>query len=280
MTNENYTIYVHKNKCNNKIYIGQTKTSCEQRWQNGNGYKPCIYFWRAIQKYGWENFEHIILFDGLSKEVADIIEKELIEKYQCQNPQYGYNIRNGGSHGGLSEESKVKISNANKGRLSGEKNPMYGKPRTEETKNKIRQSLTGKQGTMLGKHLSEEAKEKLRQYNLGKVLTQEHKDKISASLKGRQFSDETKNKISVALLGRTFSEEHKSKLSDGRHGANNPYAKSVNQIDAKTYEIINSFGSIADASKQTGVRADTISATCRGKQRTAGGYIWEYVETH
>ena len=273
-------IYVHKNKYNNKIYIGQTKTSCEQRWQNGNGYKPCVYFWKAIQKYGWDNFEHIILFENLSKEMANIIEQELIEKYQCRNPKYGYNIRIGGSHGGLSDESKLKISKANKGRLVGEKNPMYGQPRTEETKNKIRQALIGKPGTMLGKHLSEEAKEKLRQCNLGKTLSQETKDKISQSLKGREFSKETKKKISDALSGREFSDEHKRKISEGRIGSNNPHAKAVYQRDINTYEIINCFGSMSEASEKTGVRQDSISLTCRGKQRTAGGYIWEYAETN
>lgn len=276
MTEEKYMIYAHINKYNNKIYIGQTKTSSEQRWQNGNGYKPCIYFWRAIQKYGWDSFKHIILIENLTKEMADIFEEALIEKYQCLNPQYGYNIRHGGSNGKLSDESKLKISKANKGRLTGDKNPMYGKHRSEETKEKIRSKLIGTPGTMLGKHLTEEAKEKLRQKNLGKVLSQETKDKISQSLKNREFTEETRKKISEALQGRKFSEEHKKKISEGRKGSANPYAKPIYQKDANTYEIINYFGSMSEASKETGVRQDTISSTCRGKQKTGGGFIWEY----
>ena len=55
------TIYLHRNKINNKVYIGQTIQSPEERWKNGNGYKGCYYFYNAIQKYGWDNFEHIIL---------------------------------------------------------------------------------------------------------------------------------------------------------------------------------------------------------------------------
>lgn len=50
------TIYLHRNKSNGKVYIGQTIQSIENRWKNGNGYKPCTYFYKAIQKYGWENF--------------------------------------------------------------------------------------------------------------------------------------------------------------------------------------------------------------------------------
>ena len=48
----NYKIYMHKNKINGKVYIGQTKQSLKNRWSNGYGYRECPKFWRAIQKYG------------------------------------------------------------------------------------------------------------------------------------------------------------------------------------------------------------------------------------
>lgn len=68
----NYKIYMHKNKINNKIYIGQTKQSLNSRFKNGNGYQSCPLFFRAIKKYGWENFEHIILEENISSlEVAN-----------------------------------------------------------------------------------------------------------------------------------------------------------------------------------------------------------------
>ena len=35
-----YTVYIHKNKVNEKIYVGITKQKPEQRWRlNGSGYK-------------------------------------------------------------------------------------------------------------------------------------------------------------------------------------------------------------------------------------------------
>ena len=48
--------------------------------KDGYQYHQCTHFWRAIQKYGWDNFEHIILVENLSKEMANIIESELIKK--------------------------------------------------------------------------------------------------------------------------------------------------------------------------------------------------------
>ena len=59
------TIYLHKNKINNKVYIGQTKcVNPNNRWRNGTHYENTL-FGKAIQKYGWDNFEHIILENNI-----------------------------------------------------------------------------------------------------------------------------------------------------------------------------------------------------------------------
>lgn len=56
-----YCVYIHTNKINKKSYIGITCQKPEHRWGcNGNGYAECPHFWRAIQKYGWDNFDHKI----------------------------------------------------------------------------------------------------------------------------------------------------------------------------------------------------------------------------
>ena len=52
---DKYIVYKHIAP-NNKSYIGITKRHPEDRWRNGNGYKNNIYFFRAIQKNGWDNF--------------------------------------------------------------------------------------------------------------------------------------------------------------------------------------------------------------------------------
>ena len=65
---ENYKVYIHRNKINGKVYIGITKQKPENRWRNGKGYKQNIKFYRAIEKYGWNNFEHIVLVDNLTAE--------------------------------------------------------------------------------------------------------------------------------------------------------------------------------------------------------------------
>ena len=94
------TIYLHRNKINNKVYIGQTIQPLEDRWKNGFGYKTCYYFYNAIQKYGWDNFEHIILeqSENWTQEELNNKEKEYIKLFNSTNPDYGYNICEGGSN--------------------------------------------------------------------------------------------------------------------------------------------------------------------------------------
>ena len=80
--NKQYKIYAHINKINGKVYIGQTcYRNINQRWRHGEGYKHSPHFYNAIQKYGWENFEHIILFEDLSKDEAENLEIYYIQKY-------------------------------------------------------------------------------------------------------------------------------------------------------------------------------------------------------
>ena len=134
----NYTVYMHKNKINGKVYIGITKTIPKYRWNNGKGYNN-QYFKKAINKYGWNNFEHIILFEKLTQKEAEEKEIELIDYYNSTQKNFGYNISKGGMvNNGVpcKEETKKKISVANKGINNG----MYGKHHSKEIKQKISES--------------------------------------------------------------------------------------------------------------------------------------------
>ena len=46
-------------------------------------------------------------------------------------------------------------------------------------------------------------------------------------------------------------------------------------ICVETQEV---FGSVAEASRHTGVIATNISAVCKNRRRSAGGFHWEYIE--
>ena len=95
-----YIIYMHKNKINGKMYIGQTCQTIEKRAQNnGNHYKSCSLFYKTIQKYGWNNFEHIILKENLTLIEANYWEEWYIKFFHThiEDPLCnGYNLKKGG----------------------------------------------------------------------------------------------------------------------------------------------------------------------------------------
>ena len=93
-----YLIYKHTNKINNKVYIGLTSyDNTEKRWGvNGEKYKTCTYFYHAILKYGWNNFNHEVLETNLSQEEACEKEKYYIDLYNSNHEEYGYNLTSGG----------------------------------------------------------------------------------------------------------------------------------------------------------------------------------------
>lgn len=177
-----YKIYVHVNKVNGKIYIGQTKSeNLNRRWNtDGSGYKTNTHFWNAIQKYGWDNFNHVVLIEDLSLEEANLIEEELIKKYDSTNPKKGYNLRFGGNNSSFSEETINKFKEIRKGTQRGELNNFYGKRHSEETKQKLREN-----------HLNRPA------YFKGHKHSTDSKKKISESKKGIPLSDRTSNAKSV-----------------------------------------------------------------------------------
>lgn len=152
-----FIVYMHENKINHKIYIGITCQKPTQRWRGGKGYKIGA-FKNAIDKYGWNNFEHIILFEHLSKEEACLKEQELIKQYNTMDNNYGYNLCEGGNltlgyhH---TKNSKLKMSKSKKGMYDGVNNPMYGK--------------NGILAPMYGKHLTEEHKRKISETKKGKT---------------------------------------------------------------------------------------------------------------
>lgn len=114
---ESYIVYMHVNKFDGKKYVGITHhQNPEKRWINGKGYFRNQYFSRAINKYGWDNFEHIIIAHGLSRSEACSIERMMIQSLQIQDKRFGYNITDGGEHFNHSEKSKILMSQNRKGK--------------------------------------------------------------------------------------------------------------------------------------------------------------------
>lgn len=241
---------------NGKRYIGITKKKPKARWACGEGYKTSTHFYRAITKHGWENFEHEILFENLTEDEAKEKEIELIAQYKTMDTNCGYNMTSGGNtsvplNGELNgmfgrthtDEVKKRLSEQCKERFKDKTNhPMYGKQRSEETKEKLRRSRSNRQSGennyFYGKHFNGELNPMY-----GKTHTEEARKKISESQKGKYVGGLSWN------------------------------AKAVRNID--TGEL---FDSVVDAVKKCGCNHSSVCACCRGKLKHAGGYRWEYEE--
>ena len=143
-----WCVYCHTNKINGKKYFGITSQDVNERWRNGLGYQNQIVFWRAINKYTWDKFEHEIVIDELTEDEAKQKEIELIAQYKTNcskynHPAYGYNMTDGGngSTGRIaSEETREKIGAALKGKMIGDKNPFFGRKHDDETRQKMKEN--------------------------------------------------------------------------------------------------------------------------------------------
>ena len=159
-----WTLYCHKNKINNKRYFGITCQEPENRWMNGHGYAGHLPIGRAIKKYGWDNFEHIIIFKNLIESDAKKLEVLYIAMYETQSDEYGYNLTCGGDGVcGLewSDESRRKMSI----RMSGENHPNFGKHLSLETRRKISENNRGKHNHLKGIPISESHKQHISESN-------------------------------------------------------------------------------------------------------------------
>lgn len=137
----NWIVYEHISP-SNKVYVGITCRLPKERFgnqghkylsRNSSGKYVQHAFALAILKYGWDNFEHKIIYTNLTKETACKKEEELIKKYKKE--KRSYNITNGGEgskgiHFRHSEESKRKIS-------------LHHVPITKEAIEKIKATMTG-----------------------------------------------------------------------------------------------------------------------------------------
>lgn len=61
-----------------------------------------------------------------------------------------------------------------------------------------------------------------------------------------------------------------------RAAAKNGSRTPVIQIDPRTMKVVAEFPGQSAAAKATGIAASCINACLRGKQKRAGGYLWEY----
>ena len=219
-----YTVYMHVCRQNGKRYIGITKQRPSARFgKDGYGYKTCSHFYNAIRKYGWENFDHVILYSNITKDEAKRLEKELIAKYRTNEEEYGYNIKPGGENETL---------------------PQF-------VKDKISASHVGLPGTNTGKHFTQEHKDKISEAQKGRKMSPSHyQNFINAMSKRRgkpgrrlqehevmRLAKQTRKAVKCEETGEIFESQQAACDKIGEYPAN--FSRAIkNHTPIKGYHFI------------------------------------------
>lgn len=192
-------IYKITNVVTQKVYIGQTTTSIQKRWNShcSVSNKSNSILQKSIKKHGKEVFQVDLLDSGFDKWDLDQLEIHYINALNTMAPN-GYNLRTGGARGKHSEETLKKMSESKK-----------GKKFSDEHKSKLSVAKKGKPGTWLGKYRSEETKQKLSAAQQGKSRPNKRKAIIDSngtvyeSLKeaAQKLGLKTTSHISGILIG-------------------------------------------------------------------------------
>lgn len=272
--------------------------------KDGYQYHQCTHFWRAIQKYGWDNFEHIVLIEDLSKEMANIIESELIKKYNTTNARYGYNTTLGGDGGRL---ARIKQYTKFGEYIRTYESIMEASNDTNIPELTIRSSCANK-GAFLNRNkyrwtyeddeladisnLHTRNKE-INQYDLNGIFIKTWESaKTIENICGHNHSKiasccRERQRIAYGYIWRynlgdtsdlcLSDDYHKSKI--GKH--HNHTKKKIVQLDFDL-NLIEVWESASEATKKLFNSTDTssISRCCTGKLQSAHGYKWMYYDKY
>lgn len=212
--NRKFCVYKHTSP-HGKVYIGITCEPVSKRWgKNGSGYRGHKHFESAINKYGWDNFKHEVLYENLSIDEASAKEIELIAYYNASDPCFGYNKTLGGEISIPSEETRKKLSESTT-RLW----------KTPEYRNKVCKALMGHEfSEETCRKISESQRNKWKNEvhpRTGVPMSEETRRKLSESLKGQpawnkgftKYTHPSIMKQSITASGVPMSESAKKKLS-------------------------------------------------------------------
>ena len=283
-----WVIYCHINKLNNKRYVGQTcKKEIKYRFgKNGIEYNNQPKFYRAIQKYGWDNFEHIILEDNTqTQEEANLKEQYYIKHYNTIKADY--NCRGGGrDNSNLSKkinqysldgkfiktwdsiasvEERLKIACGSIVKCC--------KNQLKSAGNYVWRYYNGDNSNISPIHRSTNAKSVV-QYSINGELVKE----FSSIKEAQIFTGILRSEICSCC-------KYRVKTAGGYvwRYAGEPFyycrnrvcSKPVFQLD-KNYTFIKEWNSAAEAGRTLHINKGNIGMCCRKERNYAGGYIWRY----
>lgn len=221
-------IYKVTNKINGKVYIGQS-VDIGRRWRQHMTAKDDIYFHKAIQKYGVENFEWEVI-EQCKKKDLDAREIYWIEYYDSFNK--GYNCTKGGEgnsgegspnwKGGISYDLEHKKEYGKQYyQVNKEELKEYGKQWYEVNKEKMkeyREANKEKIKQQMKEYYEvnkEELKEKQKEYDkVNKEKKKEYREANKKKIKEKKKEYYETNKDKIKEKAKEYYEENKEKAKE------------------------------------------------------------------
>lgn len=297
-----FKVYMHTSP-NGKRYIGITRQeNPERRWgSSGCGYVDNKHFWRAIQKYGWNNFLHEVLFDGLTKEEAEQKEKELIAYYDSTDQTKGYNITAGGGYNINAILRPVKQYTSDGAFIQEYESIKYGSIVTNINKSAISLCCNNKAKLAGGciwqfsdvelteEHIdwcnSDKRSENciaVHKYSMNGEFIQEYKSMTIAALE----NDTSLTSILLCCKGEyktvansiwryAWEELTQEHIKWCNTLSSDSVKKEINQY-LKDGTFVCTYDSIEEAHLKTNINRCSISACCRNEYKTAGNFLWRF----
>lgn len=170
-------VYLTTNLLDNKMYIGQHKSTMFDEYYYGSG----KIITRAINKYGIQNFKCDILKWCETEEELNYWEEYYIDKFNCVESDQYYNLKPGGL--GKSESGLTYIRNLVSGKCK--KVSQY----------ELDSFLSNSDWVIGGPIPTKESIRKRSEANTGKKRSTEQRKHISDSLVGKQLSDAHKQAL-------------------------------------------------------------------------------------
>lgn len=135
----------------------------------------------------------------------------------------------------------------------------------------------------LGKHLSEDIKKKLSEINKGEnnpFYGQTHNEEAKQKMRNKNVSNATREKMSQSAKQRCDDKwrmEASKRAKQQCLGKNNPNSKKVIQYDMDG-TLIKIWDYVKQAADALNINKTCISGCCCGRQKSAGGFVWCYVD--
>ena len=286
-------IYIIKNTCNDKVYIGQTSRTIQDRWKQHKasalrGEEQGIILYNAMRKYGIDKF-YISQLEECDLEQINESEIYWIQYYNSQTPN-GYNVRAGGEDPGRKEVYKMDENN--------QIIECYGSAMAAAEANNVDLSLLTKvcrkeeghnsAGGFKWCYVNDYDTEYLNNIKIKKSTTSVYQmdnttgkiiKKWNSIAEAVQELHIQQSDISHCLSGRYKTAGGFGWCTEDNVNTFKPYKKekSIIQLDKKN-NFIKEWTSAKDAATFLSKDASTIRKAARGDRKTAYGYIWKYKE--